>query len=59
MFYPARWKKINVNQSKVLKIDFSVFFFFWGGGGGGHMAAIILSSAVKHENIPNKMVSKE
>ena len=26
MFYPARWKKITVDQSKVLKIDCSVLF---------------------------------
>ena len=26
MLYPARWKKITVDQSKVLKIDCSVFF---------------------------------
>ena len=33
MLYPARWKEITVDQSKILKqIDCSVFF--WGGGGG-------------------------
>ena len=26
MLYPARWKKITVDQSKVLKIDCSGFF---------------------------------
>ena len=30
MFYPARWKKRTVDQSKVLKTG----GFFFGGGGG-------------------------
>ena len=40
MLYPARWKGITVDQSKVLKnrlfrFFFSCFFFFFWGGGGG------------------------
>ena len=41
MLYPARWKKMTVDQSKVLKnplfrfFFFFFFFFFFGGGGGG------------------------
>ena len=34
MLYPARGKRITVDQSKVL-IFFIVLFFFCGGGGGG------------------------
>ena len=34
MLYSARWKRITVDQSKVLK-NWLFPFFFWGGGGGG------------------------
>ena len=43
MLYPARWKRITVDQSKVLKIDCSVCaFFFWGGGGTRYIDKLYL-----------------
>ena len=50
MLYPARWKKITVDQSaKSWKIDCSVlcafffFFFFWGGATRYRLASIMLA----------------
>ena len=46
MLYPARCKRITVDQSKVLKKNDCSGFFFFGGGGGGPPGIVSHSAPV-------------